>query len=157
MTNTQRENACGARGQALRTCPPPPQAQQLQRTIHSLHKPDSFRSPQQVMGASRDGRIPTGPRSISAVLRPSRLSRLVPAGRRSHARASTVPRAWRNRECASRRSVFHLRQIGDQPRTLRPHSAFAVDGRPELAMVVYNPATPADADRVRALLAARST
>jgi len=35
-------------------------------------------------------------------------------------------------------------------------SAFAVDGRPELAMVVYNPATPADANRVRALLAPRS-
>jgi hypothetical protein len=47
MTNTQRENACGARGQALRTCPPPPQAQQLKRTIHSLHKPDSFRRSQQ--------------------------------------------------------------------------------------------------------------
>jgi hypothetical protein len=46
MTKTQRENACGARGQALRTCPPPPQAQQLQRTFHSLHKPDSFRRSQ---------------------------------------------------------------------------------------------------------------
>ncbi|MGH6965055.1 MAG: helix-turn-helix transcriptional regulator [Phenylobacterium sp.] len=32
------------------------------------------------------------------------------------------------------------------------YSAFAVDGRPDLAMVVYNPATPADADRVRALI-----
>jgi transcriptional regulator with XRE-family HTH domain len=31
-------------------------------------------------------------------------------------------------------------------------SAFAVDGRPDLNMVIYNPATPADADKVRALL-----
>jgi transcriptional regulator with XRE-family HTH domain len=31
-------------------------------------------------------------------------------------------------------------------------SGFAVDGRPDLAMVVYNPATPADADKIRALL-----
>jgi len=31
-------------------------------------------------------------------------------------------------------------------------SSFAVDGRPELAMVVYNPASPADAERIRALI-----
>jgi hypothetical protein len=31
-------------------------------------------------------------------------------------------------------------------------SGFAVDGRPDLTMVIYNPATPADADKVRALL-----
>jgi transcriptional regulator with XRE-family HTH domain len=32
-------------------------------------------------------------------------------------------------------------------------SAFAVDGRPDLSMVVYNPATPADRAKVRKLLA----
>jgi transcriptional regulator with XRE-family HTH domain len=32
------------------------------------------------------------------------------------------------------------------------YSAFAVDGRPDLDMVIYNPATPADADRVRLLV-----
>jgi transcriptional regulator with XRE-family HTH domain len=31
-------------------------------------------------------------------------------------------------------------------------SAFAVDGRPDLNMVIYNPATSADADKVRSLL-----
>jgi transcriptional regulator with XRE-family HTH domain len=31
-------------------------------------------------------------------------------------------------------------------------SAFAVDGRPDLTMVIYNPATPTDADKIRALL-----
>jgi transcriptional regulator with XRE-family HTH domain len=33
------------------------------------------------------------------------------------------------------------------------HSAFAVDGRPDLSMVVYNPATPQDAERIASLLA----
>jgi hypothetical protein len=32
------------------------------------------------------------------------------------------------------------------------YSAFAVHGRPDLSMVIYNPATPADADRVRLLI-----
>ena len=34
------------------------------------------------------------------------------------------------------------------------YSAFAVDGRPDLGMVIYNPATPADADRIRSLVKA---
>jgi transcriptional regulator with XRE-family HTH domain len=32
------------------------------------------------------------------------------------------------------------------------YSAFAVDGRPDLSMVVHNPATPADADKIRQAL-----
>lgn len=31
-------------------------------------------------------------------------------------------------------------------------SGFAVDGRPDLTMVIYNPATPADAEKIRTLL-----
>lgn len=31
-------------------------------------------------------------------------------------------------------------------------SGFAVDGRPDLTMVIYNPATPGDAEKIRALL-----
>jgi len=34
-------------------------------------------------------------------------------------------------------------------------SVFAVDGRPELGMIVYNPATPADAERIQSLIASR--
>ncbi|GLH81591.1 transcriptional regulator [Bradyrhizobium sp. SSBR45G] len=34
-------------------------------------------------------------------------------------------------------------------------SGFAVDGRPDLTLVIYNPATPADADKIRALLTPR--
>jgi transcriptional regulator with XRE-family HTH domain len=37
------------------------------------------------------------------------------------------------------------------------YSAFAVDGRPDLSMVIYNPVTPADADRIRSLLEARTS
>jgi hypothetical protein len=32
------------------------------------------------------------------------------------------------------------------------YSAFAVDGRPDLGMVIYNPATPADAELIRSLV-----
>jgi transcriptional regulator with XRE-family HTH domain len=35
------------------------------------------------------------------------------------------------------------------------YSAFAVDGRPDLGMVIYNPATPADGQRIAALIAAK--
>jgi hypothetical protein len=35
-------------------------------------------------------------------------------------------------------------------------SVFGVDGRPDLAMIVYNPATGDVADRIRSLIAARS-
>jgi transcriptional regulator with XRE-family HTH domain len=32
------------------------------------------------------------------------------------------------------------------------YSAFAVDGRPDLGLIIYNPATPADAERIRSLI-----
>ncbi len=35
------------------------------------------------------------------------------------------------------------------------YSAFAVDGRPDLGMIVYNPVTRSDADRIRSLIASR--
>jgi transcriptional regulator with XRE-family HTH domain len=36
-------------------------------------------------------------------------------------------------------------------------SAFAVDGRPDLGVVIYNPATPADTDKIRALVKAHTS
>ena len=36
------------------------------------------------------------------------------------------------------------------------YSAFAVDGRPDLVMTIYNPATPDDAERIRSLLEAQA-
>jgi hypothetical protein len=35
------------------------------------------------------------------------------------------------------------------------YSVFAVDGRPDLGMIVYNPVTRSDADRIRSLVASR--
>jgi hypothetical protein len=35
------------------------------------------------------------------------------------------------------------------------YSSFAVDGRPDLDLVIYNPATPADAGRVKSLIESR--
>src|SRR5262249_12778164 len=35
------------------------------------------------------------------------------------------------------------------------YSAFAVDGRPDLNMVIYNPVTPEDAERIRLLIQSR--
>jgi hypothetical protein len=50
---------------------------------------------------------------------------------------------------------------GEGPKQLRhplagrialEYSAFAVDGRPDLGLVIYNPATPADADRIKSIV-----
>lgn len=48
--------------------------------------------------------------------------------------------------------IKHLRHPQVGPIALE-YSAFAVDGRPDLRMIVYNPATPADQKRVEALVA----
>jgi transcriptional regulator with XRE-family HTH domain len=59
---------------------------------------------------------------------------------------------WRNNDVRGYgESVKHLRHpvLG---LLAFEYSAFAVDGRPDLSMVVYNPATPADADRIRSLM-----
>ena len=58
-----------------------------------------------------------------------------------------------------------VRTYGDGMKTLHhpvagplrmEYSAFAVDGRPDLGMVIYNPATPADADKIRSLVKSKS-
>ena len=49
-------------------------------------------------------------------------------------------------------SVKHMRHPVLGPIAFE-YSAFAVDGRPDLNMVVYNPATPADADKIRSFMA----
>jgi transcriptional regulator with XRE-family HTH domain len=35
------------------------------------------------------------------------------------------------------------------------YSAFAVDGRPDLGLIIYNPATPADAERIKSLISSQ--
>jgi transcriptional regulator with XRE-family HTH domain len=47
--------------------------------------------------------------------------------------------------------VKHMRHAVLGPLAFE-YSAFAVDGRPDLSMVVYNPATPADAQKIRSLV-----
>ena len=49
-------------------------------------------------------------------------------------------------------AVKHIRHPALGPLAFE-YSAFAVDGRPDLSMVVYNPATREDADRITSLLA----
>lgn len=49
-------------------------------------------------------------------------------------------------------AVKHIRHPVAGPLAFE-YSAFSVDGRTDLSMVVYNPATPDDADRIRSLLA----
>jgi transcriptional regulator with XRE-family HTH domain len=46
--------------------------------------------------------------------------------------------------------VKHIRHAVLGPLAFE-YSAFAVDGRPDLTMVIYNPTTPADAEKIRSL------
>lgn len=59
---------------------------------------------------------------------------------------------WRDNDIrAHNEGVKHIRHPVLGP-IMFECSAFAVDGRPDLNMVVYNPITPADADRIRSLI-----
>jgi transcriptional regulator with XRE-family HTH domain len=64
---------------------------------------------------------------------------------------------WRENEVVGGHGegVKQLRHPALGPIALE-YSAFAVDGRPDLSMVVYNPATSADADLIRSLVTPRS-
>lgn len=63
---------------------------------------------------------------------------------------------WRDNDVRSYgEGVKHLRHPILGPVALE-YSAFAVDGRPDLAMLVYNPATPSVADRIRSLIGSRT-
>jgi transcriptional regulator with XRE-family HTH domain len=63
---------------------------------------------------------------------------------------------WNDNEVRSHgEAVKHMRHPVAGPIAFE-YSAFAVDGRPDLAMVVYNPATAADAERINSLLEARA-
>jgi transcriptional regulator with XRE-family HTH domain len=63
---------------------------------------------------------------------------------------------WRDNDVRTHGDgVKHLRHPVLGPITLE-YSAFAVDGRPDLQMIVYNPATPVDAEQIRCLIARTS-
>jgi transcriptional regulator with XRE-family HTH domain len=61
---------------------------------------------------------------------------------------------WRENDVrgAHGEAVKHIRHPALGPLAFE-YTAFAVDGRPDLSMVVYNPATPEDAERIKSLLA----
>jgi hypothetical protein len=60
-------------------------------------------------------------------------------------------RMWRDNDVRSHHEdVMHIRHP-IAGRIAFEYSAFVVDGRPDLNMVVYNPATPADAKKIRSL------
>jgi hypothetical protein len=61
---------------------------------------------------------------------------------------------WRDNEVrgAHGEKVKHIRHPVLGPLAFE-YSAFAVDGRTDLSMVVYNPATPEDARRIQSLIA----
>jgi transcriptional regulator with XRE-family HTH domain len=58
---------------------------------------------------------------------------------------------WQDNDVRSHGEVLkHIRHAVLGPLAFE-YSAFAVDGRPDLSMVIYNPATPADAEKIRSL------
>jgi len=61
---------------------------------------------------------------------------------------------WRANEVRGHQgeAVKHIRHPTLGPLAFE-YSAFAIDGRTDLTMVVYNPATPQDAERIKSLLA----
>jgi transcriptional regulator with XRE-family HTH domain len=59
---------------------------------------------------------------------------------------------WRDNDVRSHgEAVKHIRHPVLGPLAFE-YSAFAVDGRPDLSLVVYNPTTPADAEKIRSLV-----
>jgi transcriptional regulator with XRE-family HTH domain len=61
---------------------------------------------------------------------------------------------WRDNDVrgAHSEAVKHIRHPVLGPLAFE-YSAFGVDGRPDLTMVVYNPATPTDADKISSMIA----
>jgi hypothetical protein len=64
---------------------------------------------------------------------------------------------WRDNEVRAHGEIVkHLRHPVLGLLTFE-YSAFAVDGRPDLSMVVYNPTTTADADKIGSMIGSEST
>ena len=61
-------------------------------------------------------------------------------------------RMWRENEVGSHAEGTKILHHPIAGRLALEYSSFAVDGQPDLTMIVYNPATPEDAERIRALV-----
>jgi transcriptional regulator with XRE-family HTH domain len=59
---------------------------------------------------------------------------------------------WRSNDVQSHGDGVKVLRHPKAGRLSMEFSSFAVDGRPDLTMVIYNPATEADADKIRVLL-----
>jgi len=64
-------------------------------------------------------------------------------------------RLWRDNDVVAHGEGLKRIRHPDAGAITLEFSSFAVEGRPELAMIVYNPATAADADKILALVTAR--
>jgi len=64
---------------------------------------------------------------------------------------------WRDNDVRSHGEGVKQLRHPELGRIAFEYSAFAVDGRPDLSMIVYNPATPADAGRIRSLIDQRAS
>ncbi len=63
---------------------------------------------------------------------------------------------WRDNDVRSYgEGVKHMKHPILGPLAIE-YSSFAVDGRPDLSMIIYNPATPADAERIRSLVTSQA-
>jgi len=63
---------------------------------------------------------------------------------------------WRDNDvCSYGEGVKHIRHPIAGPIAFE-YSVFAVEGRPDLGMIVYNPATRADAERIKSLIGSLS-
>jgi MmyB-like transcription regulator ligand binding domain len=103
-------------------------------------------------------RAPCGRRNSTSIQKPYQVSLPAPAAEdeplvdelcRLSPEFKTM---WRNDDDRSYgEAVKHIRHPVLGPLAFE-YSAFAVDGRPDLSMVVYNLATPADADKIRSLI-----
>jgi hypothetical protein len=61
---------------------------------------------------------------------------------------------WRDNDVQGHGDGLKVRHHRDVGPLSMEFSTFAVDGRPDLNMAIYNPATPEDAEKIRALLKA---
>lgn len=61
---------------------------------------------------------------------------------------------WRNHDVSHHGGGTKIFRHVDGGLLTMEYSAFTVDGRPDLSMIVYNPATPEDAVRIKTILAA---
>jgi transcriptional regulator with XRE-family HTH domain len=73
------------------------------------------------------------------------------------ARSPDFARMWQENDVGSHGEGTKILDHPSAGRLALEYSSFAVDSQPELTLVVYNPATPEDAARIRRLVAAQAS